>query len=151
MTMAAASFARPMMLAGVAGLSLGVCALVVASPVLENGGSGPSRAEGMPLSYPPIRSAILGRDVEKVRRLVAAGADIEQLLFNDESPALMAAKVDCWDIVLFLLEQGADPAAPDVFGDTIAPIARTSRLHPDAPEYRDLEAVRAILHERGLY
>ncbi len=63
----------------------------------------------------------------------------------------MAARAMCWDITLYLLQEGADPLASDVFGDTVVLIARTSTLHPEAPEYRDLEAVRAILRERGLY
>lgn len=99
----------------------------------------------------PMRKAILNRDLGEVKRLVAAGEDIEQPLFRRGTPAIHAAASANWDIVLFLLRSGADPAAKDTGGLTVAALARNSRLDPAAPEYRDLEAVRAILRERGLY
>lgn len=102
-------------------------------------------------SHPPMRTAILNRDLSEVKRLVAAGENIEQPLFRRGTPAIHAAASANWDIVLFLLRSGADPAAKDTGGLTVAALARSSRLDPAAPEYRDLEAVRAILRERGLY
>jgi len=104
-----------------------------------------------PSFHPPMRTAILNRDLSEVKRLVAAGEDIEQPLFRRGTPAIHAAASANWDIVLFLLRSGADPAAKDTGGLTVAALARGSRLDPAAPEYRDLEAVRAILRERGLY
>jgi len=102
-------------------------------------------------SHSPMRKAILNRDLSEVKRLVAAGEDIEQPLFRRGTAAIHAAASANWDIVLFLLRSGADPAAKDTGGLTVAALARGSRLDPAAPEYRDLEAVRAILRERGLY
>ncbi len=98
-----------------------------------------------------MEQAIESRDVRQVRRLVEAGSDLEERLFNRATPVIVAGTADAWDIVLYLLRQGADPAAANRQGLTIARLARTANLLSSTREYRDLEAVRAILRERGLY
>jgi len=102
-------------------------------------------------AIPALESAVMDREVDRVRRVVGAGADIHEPGFLDQTPVLLAAKIETWDIVLYLIENGADVASADRDGQTLASVARTSHLDPEAPEYSNLEAVRAILRERGLY
>ena len=113
--------------------------------------TGTPMAETRSSEIPVLESAIMDRDVERVRRTVATGVDIDEPGFRDQTPVLLAAKIETWDIVLYLIGEGADVASADRDGQTLSLVARGSSIHPDAPEYRDLEAVRAILRERGLY
>ncbi len=98
----------------------------------------------------PIARAILYRDVSAVRRLVEEGEDVDQRLFNRETPAIMAATSDSWDIVLYLLQAGADPALENRMGVTVATMAKTSRVAPHTKAFQDLTEVKKILVSKGL-
>lgn len=64
---------------------------------------------------------------------------------------IWAASSGDWKGVLFLIEHGADLSLYGANGVTVANFAKTSRLRPDSGPGRDLEEVRAILRQRGLY
>ncbi len=98
-----------------------------------------------------IEHAIDRDDAREVERLARAGADLEAPLFNRGTATILAASRGQWGTVLILLEHGANPAAQDRRGTTLAAQAKRSRVRPGTALYQDLEAVRAILRERGLY
>lgn len=98
----------------------------------------------------PWVKAIESGDVDNVRRVLESGANIEELLFMDATPVVYAAGGQGWDIVLFLLERGANPAAIDLRGFTVAAIAKRSRVAPDNKFGRALAEVEKILAAKGL-
>jgi ankyrin repeat protein len=98
----------------------------------------------------PIAQAILHRDVSVVRSLVAGGEDVDQRLFNRDTPAIMAASSESWDIVLYLLQAGADPTLENRKGLTVATLAKTSRVASHTKAFRDLAEVKKILASKGL-
>lgn len=98
----------------------------------------------------PIAKAILNRDLGAVRSLIQSGEDVDQPLFMNGTPAIMAASSESWDIVKYLLDQGANPGARDDGGLSLAMLAKTSRVAPDTKEGRALAEVKKILSARGL-
>lgn len=99
----------------------------------------------------PMEQAILTGEVETVRGLVEAGADVNERMFRRETPTLMAASVGAWDIVLYLLEQGADPASQNMSGTTLSAYVTDSLVAPDTREGEARERVRQMLVDRGLF
>ncbi|MHB2264790.1 hypothetical protein [Aliihoeflea sp. PC F10.4] len=130
-------------------LSLCVSALVV----MPFGLAAPAHAtDQSPPSQPrPFREPILRRDLGAVQRLIDAGADIDQRMFNRATPSITAAASDNWRIVLAFLDAGADASLENRMGLTVAELARTSRVVLDSDEGRALQRVRDILRARGLY
>lgn len=98
----------------------------------------------------PIAQAILNRDLATVRRLVDNGEDVDQPLFMNGTPAIMAASSESWDIVKYLLDKGANPGARDDTGLNLAMLAKSSRVAPDTREGKALAQVKKILTARGL-
>ncbi len=80
-----------------------------------------------------------------------AGVDIETRGFFGMTPVIWAASGGSWGMVKFLIDRGADLTAYAGNGMTVAELALNSRVLPDSQNGRDLQDVRAILAERGLY
>ncbi|MBB4003221.1 ankyrin repeat protein [Aurantimonas endophytica] len=78
------------------------------------------------------------------------GEDVDQRLFNRDTPAIMAASSQSWDIVLYLLQAGADPALGNRKGLTVATLAKTSRVASHTKALQDLAKVKKILASKGL-
>ena len=56
---------------------------------------------------PPLEEAIITDDMEKIKYLVANGADIN-LLYQSSTPIMTAAKIMSWHMIDYLLDCGAD-------------------------------------------
>jgi hypothetical protein len=68
---------------------------------------------------PLIFLSVQSRRIEDVEKLLSYGHPIEARGFNRETPLLAAAISNQWEMVLFLLEQGADYTAQSGSGDRI--------------------------------
>ena len=99
---------------------------------------------------PIIFDAIENTDMEKVKHLIEAGADIEKQGFGNQTPALVAASANQWDICLYLLNQGADPAVADHSGITIPYLAFNSKTSPASYQGQYLAIVKDYLIKRNL-
>jgi ankyrin repeat protein len=99
---------------------------------------------------PIIFDAIENTDLEKVRHLIEAGADIEKQGFGNQTPALVAASANQWDICLYLLNQGADPTVADHSGITIPYLAFNSKTLPTSYQGQYLAIVKDYLIKRNL-
>ena len=66
----------------------------------------------------PLHVLLWRKDVEGVRMLVDAGADVDAAGDLDETPLHVAVRHGLADAVACLLQAGADPDVPCVFGDT---------------------------------
>ena len=66
----------------------------------------------------PIHDAVRGRDIEAVRRELAAGVspDLEEISNYNYTPLMVAASNDQLEITLLLIEAGADVNLMDLFG-----------------------------------
>jgi len=69
--------------------------------------------DNRPLIFMSIRAG----NLEDVKKLVAHGHSIESSGFGGETPLLAASLAEQWDIVLFLLENGADYTAERKMGE----------------------------------
>ncbi|WP_157994856.1 ankyrin repeat domain-containing protein [Paracoccus tegillarcae] len=86
-----------------------------------------------------------------VDALLKAGADIETRGIFGMTPVIWAASGGSWGMVKFLIDRGANLTAYAEDGMTVANLALNSRVLLDSPNGQDLQDVRAILAERGLY
>ena len=100
---------------------------------------------------PIIFWRISQRNYPAVGALLDAGVNIETRGFFGMTPVIVAATGDGWGMVKLLIDRGADLSAYAGNGMTVADLALTSRVLLDSPNGRDLQDVRAILAERGLY
>ncbi len=86
-------------------------------------------------NQPLIFLSIQSRRIEDVEKLLSYGHSIEAQGFNGETPLLAAALRNQWDMVLFLLEQGADYNAQSGSGEkifTIDDFLERSRIRDDS-------------------
>lgn len=102
----------------------------------------------------PLFCAIFVHDLEAVRLLLAAGADVDRTNGAGQPPMEYAVIRHHWDILDILLENGADIAVPPShYSDTVGEFVLTMPLeivetHPDQiPWY---EKVIEILKEKGV-
>jgi ankyrin repeat protein len=72
----------------------------------KDGDYDPPRPEG---GFTPLLHAAVSGDIESVRLLVAAGADVNQAAGDGATPLIVSIVKHHEDIALFLLEKGADP------------------------------------------
>ena len=100
---------------------------------------------------PIIFWRISQRNYPAVGALLDAGVNIETRGFFGMTPVIVAATGDGWGMVKLLIDRGADLSAYAGNGMTVADLALTSRVLLDRPNGRDLQDVRTILAERGLY
>lgn len=99
---------------------------------------------------PIIFDAIENTDLERVKRLVEAGADIDKQGFGEQTPALVAASTSQWDICLYILEQGADATVADDTGITVPYLAFNANILPTSYQGPYLAKVREFLAQRNL-
>ena len=78
------------------------------------------------------------------------GGNIERRGFNDHNPVLFAAYTDRWDIVLRLLNLGADPTVKDRRGIFLMKLTETSNVSRNSERGSQLAKVEEILRARGL-
>jgi uncharacterized protein len=83
------------------------------TPTSENG-----------LGVTPLQSAVAGRDLEAVRAILDAGAEVDVREQAGFTPLHAAAQNGDGDIARLLLERGADPGARSDTGATAADLAR---------------------------
>ena len=86
-------------------------------------------------------------DLEAVRLLVEAGADVDSRGLNDDTALIAAARRAHYDVVLYLLEHGADHKLANRSDDTLIHIIENHfyrNLDPDR-DYRQetVELLRA--------
>ena len=87
--------------------------------------------DNRPLIFMSVRSG----KIEDVETLLSYGHSIEARGFNRETPLLAAALMNQWDMVLFLLEQGADHTAQSGSGErifTLQDYVETARKRDDS-------------------
>jgi len=85
---------------------------------LENGGN-PSSVNMLhkhSRGYSPIFEATRYNNIENVKLLIAAGADLDHQNAYGETPLAMAADFYRFHLVYLLLEAGADHSIPDIHG-----------------------------------
>ena len=102
----------------------------------------------------PIQSEwadlILGGSPAIVRYYINRGGEIEENVFNGQTPVLFAANADRWDIVSVLVERGANLEVVDRMGVTLGESAATSNVKLRSERGAYLQEVRSILKMKGL-
>lgn len=94
---------------------------------------------------------VQSEEYDKAQALLNAGADVNVRGAFAMTPAIWAATSDDWGGVMFLIQNGADLALYGANGVTVAYLAESSRLELDSARGQQLQKVRAILKQRGLY
>lgn len=99
----------------------------------------------------PLFEAIASGRKDNARRLIAAGAGMNTLDRLGETPLIMAAVSQKFDLVYDMLLAGADPTTKTSWnGATILYVVRHSTVLPTAPEYQWKLKVVELLRQRGL-
>ncbi|MFN0201464.1 MAG: ankyrin repeat domain-containing protein [Bacteroidia bacterium] len=70
------------------------------------------------LHEPDLFYAIYNHDINEVRKLVNAGADVNQRNYREDTPLMMATLTANDQMVSFLLQKGADVSAENRYKDT---------------------------------
>jgi len=125
---------------------------------IVRGGSPPrGRRAPIPGGLSALHYAAREGEIASTRRLLAAGANIDQREANDITPLLMAIMNGHRDVALFLIDEGADIDASDWYGRTplgSAVEARNQDIHNGTLEHMVdraplLDVIRVLL-ERGV-
>jgi hypothetical protein len=116
--------------------------------LLDHGGD-PSLKDAA-AGTPALKEAIMHQQWANMRLLVERGADVNAKDKGHATPVMIAASLDAWEQVAWLLEHGADPTIPRLSGGTVAYQLERTRLRRDLPEARWLERVRQLLVARGV-
>jgi ankyrin repeat protein len=83
-----------------------------------------------------VAAAARAADIDEVRKLIAAGSDVNAAEADGSSPLLWAAHQGSPELVSLLLKAGADPNAANNFG--VTPLLEASR-------YGDAATIKALL------
>jgi ankyrin repeat protein len=99
----------------------------------------------------PIFDAVNSRKLENLRILIKAGANLEARNSFDHTPLLDAACICYYDVVLFLLEAGADFHAKSESGETVGYYMLASRPRgPSAEAKEPWHQCMDFLRKRGV-
>lgn len=112
------------------GLTLLTVAALAAGAVLFSGGhaSMADPNETGPDGFPIIFWTVASDDQRAVKKLLDAGANINDRGFAEQTPVLKAAMSNSWAMVDFLISQGADVRMIDARGFNLPWLAQDSSL-----------------------
>ena len=91
----------------------------------KDGDNDPPRPEG---GFTPLLHAVMAGNLEIVRLLVAAGADVNDAAPDGMTPLILAITKHHEDVALFLIEKGASPRAPGPGFNALHAAAATSQM-----------------------
>lgn len=92
--------------------------------------------------------AVYERDKARVIELASSGAALEERDLEGQTPLVLAASTDQFEIAEVLLDAGADPFAASQFGWTAGYAAQTTNLQR-GPEFEAMQRVSQRLRARG--
>ena len=98
-----------------------------------------------------MRHAILHSQIKQVRLLVEAGANLNHQNDAGQTPMLVAANVNKYDLVYLFLEEGADPTIKDVWGKALS--GQIKLFADRAMEFKQYKWYLSVVNElksRGL-
>lgn len=98
----------------------------------------------------PLFNAIDAHRLENVQFLVQHGANIDAKEEHQETPIHVAGEANQYDIILFLLNAGANPKATNVWGKTIEYYILHNGFDPKSPQAPYREKVIDFLKKRGM-
>jgi uncharacterized protein (TIGR03067 family) len=87
--------------------------------------------------------------IEQIKKLVAAGADLQALDQYGNPPMIAAAWLIRYDIIYVLLEAGADPLAKNKYGRTLMNEIGRARIDRSSDLYTWRTRVIELLQKRG--
>jgi len=118
--------------------------------LLAHGGDPNLRAGS--LKEPLLFTAMLGYGLDKVELLLEAGADLEARGFDGYTPLLAGTKLNQFDAIYVLLENGADYTAETDYGRSLADLIETRRplIEPDSERMQWLNRVSDWLRSKGV-
>lgn len=94
--------------------------------------------------------AVLHRDGEQVKRLIARGAPLDERDRDGATPLMIATASEQYLIAEQLVAAGADPFAMDSLYITAAGGLWVSNLMPDTPEGAARDRLLKVFRERGV-
>ncbi len=120
------------------------------SRVLEAGADKDRLNNADPAIPAPIFTAILSMSVENIETLIHAGADLNVVNSTGWSPLRYAANLNRYDMVLLLLQAGADWSISDKQGKTLVYRIETGNIAETSKYYEYLVKVIDFLRGVGV-
>ena len=116
--------------------------------VLKHGGN--PNLVNLQTTLTPIDDSIQSRLPEQAKMLIAVGANLNFQDRNGETPLVIAAMANSYDIVYALLEAGADPTIKNKWGNTIVYFIERSRTAPATEDYQWRSKTIDLLQAKGI-
>ena len=98
----------------------------------------------------PIFEAINAIELSNVEYLIKEGANINVVNSSGETPLIVAAGLNRYDIVYILLEAGADFRVKDNWGKTVLYPLKNNAISKDSELYQWKSRVIAFLEKKGV-
>ena len=108
-----------------------------------------SSACSKPVTGPWVNLVYSGSP-DDIDAYLSRGGDIEKNVFDGDTPILFAASSQRWDLVLRLIEHGANLSVRGGSGVTLGELAATSNVKLRSERGAYLQEVRSILKMKGL-
>lgn len=93
--------------------------------------------------------AIIALDKEAVSEILSSGEDVDVRGYGQRTPVSVSASVGAFDIMLLLLEAGADPSLADEWGKTAIDYFLNARVTLTNDGQEAHPKVEGLLRERG--
>ena len=101
--------------------------------------------------YTPLMQAIGPENFENITLLVEAGADVNyQDPITGDTPVISAADLNQYDIVYYLIQQGADYRLKNKFGNTIVFAIEHNNIDPYSTGFKWRQKVIEFLESHGI-
>ncbi|MCC6138733.1 MAG: hypothetical protein IT287_08880 [Bdellovibrionaceae bacterium] len=102
--------------------------------------------DGLPIIFWTIKSD----DVDKLKKLLDNGFDIEAQGYHKATPILSAAKIESWHIVKILADKKAKLNVVDGTGFSLAWLVQNSQVKKGSIYEKEKEEVKLLLDKNGL-
>lgn len=99
----------------------------------------------LPDGNSPLHMAILHQDKQGLSILLGMGYDVNGLNNFGETPAILATKGNHYELLLILLEFGANPNLQDMSGNNVRSLVTAQPVEPSSPQFIWRDRVKTVL------
>jgi hypothetical protein len=101
-------------------------------------------------SQTPLGASLSALRTENAKLLIASGANLNWQDRDGDTPLILAATVNQYELVVLMLQAGADPTLTDRFGATLLTRMNQGRTRMDSPQGQWKLKAYALLATKGI-